>query len=59
MDYIDPQDLVPHIQVKSVYWDLEHMKRPTPIKFDILFSILRSDYRKIISIGPQGLVPFE
>ena len=34
MGYIDPQDLVPPIQIQSVYWGLERMERPIHTKFD-------------------------
>ena len=32
---IGPQGLVLPIEVKSVYWGLEHMDRPIHTKFDI------------------------
>ena len=34
MGYIGPQDVVPPIQTKPVYWGLGHMERSIRIKFD-------------------------
>ena len=35
MNLIGPQDLVPPIVVKSVYWGLGHMERPIHTKLNI------------------------
>ena len=40
MNYSGPQDLLPPIYVKSVYWGLGHKKRPINIKFNIKACIL-------------------
>ena len=36
---MDPRDPIPPIQVKSVYWGLEHMERPIHTKYDIYAGI--------------------